>query len=92
MKKLSCGLKKIFSPDMSHHGSGSHSQRDGMPLGSRWFSSSTPPLHEAELSSHHPMHTGMPPIDDDDISIRIYEELAMFESFHSLRVCSHSCL
>jgi hypothetical protein len=26
------------------------------------------------------MHIEMPPIDDDDISIRIYEELARFES------------
>jgi hypothetical protein len=39
MKKLSHGLKKIFSPGMSHHGSGSHSLSDGMSLDSRRFSS-----------------------------------------------------
>jgi hypothetical protein len=33
-------------------------------------------------SSHHPVHVEMPPIDDDDISIRSHEELARFESLH----------
>jgi hypothetical protein len=39
-----------------------------------------PPQHEVVSSSHHPMHVEMPPIDDDDISIRNHEELARFES------------
>jgi hypothetical protein len=35
MKKLSCGLKKIFSPGMSHQGLGSHYLSDVMSLDSR---------------------------------------------------------
>jgi hypothetical protein len=73
MKKLSHGLKKIFSPDMSHHGSGSHSLSYGMPLNLRQFSSSMPLQHEAVLSSHHSVHMEMPLIDDDDICIRNHE-------------------
>jgi hypothetical protein len=85
MNKLCRGLKKIFSPGTSHHGSGSHSPSDGMMLNSWWFSSSMPPQHEATLSSHDPVHMEMPPIDDnDDISIRSHKELARFEF---LRVC-----
>jgi hypothetical protein len=79
MKKLSHGLKKIFSPVTSHHGSGSHSLNDGMSLDSRQFLPSMPPQHEATRSSHHPVHVEMPPI-DDDISIHSHEKLARFES------------
>jgi hypothetical protein len=80
MKKLSHGLK-IFSPGISHQGSGSHSLSDGMSLNSRQFSSSMPPQHEAAPLSHHPVHVEMPLIDDNnDISICIHEELARFES------------
>jgi hypothetical protein len=32
MKKLSHGLKKMFSLRISHHGLGSHSLSDGMSL------------------------------------------------------------
>jgi hypothetical protein len=80
MRKLSCGLKKIFSPNTSHHRSGSHSLSDGMSLDSWRFLSSMPPQHEVAPSSHHPVHMEMPPIDDDDFSIRSHEELAWFES------------
>jgi hypothetical protein len=80
MKKLSHGLKNFFSPDTSHHGSGSHSLSDDISLDSQRFLSSMPPQHEVMPSSHHPMHVEMPPIDDDDISIRNHEELARFES------------
>jgi hypothetical protein len=83
MKKLSHGLKMIFSPSTSHHGLGSHSLSDGMSLNSRQFSSSMPAQHEATPSSHHLVHMEMPPIDDDDdISTRNHEELARFESLH----------
>jgi hypothetical protein len=34
MKKLSHGLKNIFSPGTSHHGLGSHSPSDGLSLDS----------------------------------------------------------
>jgi hypothetical protein len=81
MKKLSHGLKKVFSPSTSYHWSGSHSPIDGMLLNSRWFSSSMPLQHEAAPSSHHPMHVEMPPIDNDnDISICGHVELARLES------------
>jgi hypothetical protein len=81
MKKLSHGLKKVFSPGTSHHRSGSHSLSDGMSLDSRRFSSSMPSQHEATPLSHHPVHVEMPLIDDDDdISICSHVELARFES------------
>jgi hypothetical protein len=68
---------------MSHHGSGSHSPRDGMSLDSWWFSSSMPLQHEVAPSSHHPVHMDIHLIDDDDnISIRNHLELARFESLH----------
>jgi hypothetical protein len=76
-KKLSRGLKKIFSPSTSHHRLGSHSLSDGMSLDTRRFLSTMPPRHEAAWLSHHPMHVEMPLI-DDDISIRNHEELARF--------------
>jgi hypothetical protein len=83
MKKLSHGLKKIFSLDTSHHGSSSHSPSDGMLLNSQRFSSSMPPQHETASSSHHHVHMEMPPVDDDyDISIHNHDELARFESLH----------
>jgi hypothetical protein len=83
MKKLSRGLKKIFSPGTSHHGSGSHSPSDGMSLNSRQFLSSIPPHHEVVPSSHHLMHVEMPPMgDNDDISIHSHEELVRFESLY----------
>jgi hypothetical protein len=92
MKKLSRVLKKIFSPGTSCHGLGSHSLSDGMSLNSQWFSSSTPPQHEAASSSHHPVHVEMPLIDDDThISIRKHEELARFESLH-VREFAHTCV
>jgi hypothetical protein len=80
MKKLSHGLKNIFSPGTSHHGSGSHSSSDGMSLDSRRFSSFMPLHHEAAPSSHHPVNVETPPIDDDDISIHSHGELERFES------------
>jgi hypothetical protein len=81
MKKLSRGLKKIFSPCTSHHGSGSHSLSDGMSLNSRQFLSSMPLQLDATPLSHHPVHVEMPLIDDDnDISIRSHKELTRFES------------
>jgi hypothetical protein len=83
MEKLSRELKKIFSPKMSHHRTGSHSLSDGMSLDSRQFSSSMPPQHEVAPSSHHPVHLEMPMIDgDNDISIHSHEELGRFESLH----------
>jgi hypothetical protein len=42
MKKLSRGMKKIFSLSTLHHGSGSHSLSDGMSLNSQWFWSYMP--------------------------------------------------
>jgi hypothetical protein len=66
MKKLSHGLKKIFSPGTLHHESGSHYTSDGMSLDSWWFSSSIPPQHEVVPSSHHPVHVEMPPIDNNN--------------------------
>jgi hypothetical protein len=90
MKKLSHGLKKIFSLGTSHHGLGSHSPSDGMSLDSRRLSSSMPPQHEATPSSDHPVHVEMPLIDDDDdISVRNHEELARFES-HFMREFAHT--
>jgi hypothetical protein len=81
MKKLSHGLKKIFSLGTLHHESGSHSPSDGMSLDSWRFLSSMPLQHEVVPSSHHPVHVEMPPIeDDDDISLHSHEELARFES------------
>jgi hypothetical protein len=83
MKKLSCGLKKIFSHDTSHHGLGSHSLSDGMSLNLWLFLSSMPLQHEVVPLSHHPMHMEMPlKEDNDDISICSHEELARFESLH----------
>jgi hypothetical protein len=66
MKKLSQGLKKIFSPGTSHHRSGSHSLSDGMLLDSRQFSSTMPLQNEAAPWSRHSVHMEMPLIDDDD--------------------------
>jgi hypothetical protein len=80
MKKLSRGLKKIFSPGTSHHGSDSHSLSDGMSLDSWQFLSSMPPQHEATPLGHYPVHVEMPPIDDDDISICSHEEMARFKT------------
>jgi hypothetical protein len=81
MTKLSRGLKKIFSPGTSHHGSSSHSLSDGISLDSWQFSSSMPLQHEVVSSSNHPVNMEMTPIDDDDdISIHSHEELARFES------------
>jgi hypothetical protein len=71
MKKLSHGLKKIFSPGTTHHGSGSHSLSDGTSLDTQWFSSSMPLQHEATPSSHQPVHVEMPPIDDDNNSMGV---------------------
>jgi hypothetical protein len=67
MKKLSHGLKKIFSPGKSHHGLGSPSPSDGTSLDSEWISSSMPLQYEATPLSHHTMHMEMSPIDNDDI-------------------------
>jgi hypothetical protein len=84
MKKLSHGSKKIFSPSMMHHWSGSHSLSDGMSLDSRQISYPMPPQHEATPSSHHHVHVEMPLIDDGDISIHSHQELARFKSLLNL--------
>jgi hypothetical protein len=89
MKKLSCGLKKFFSPSTLHHGSGSHSSSYSMSLSSRRFLSSMPSHHEAAPLSHHPVLVEMPLIDDNDISISSHEELARFESLR-MREFAHT--
>jgi hypothetical protein len=89
MKKLSCGLKKFFSPSTLHHGLGSHSLSYSMSLSSRRFLSSMPSHHEAAPLSHHPVLVEMPLIDDNDISISSHEELARFESLR-MREFAHT--